>query len=263
MKYLEFFNLEIVHDYYINQRCPDFQIEPTDETKKLLRDCRCILKFFLNGVRLLIQVTEGTPQKPFIPPPAGAEFCFWLRLKNPDFCLFTDSAGFARLYRNTEIMPTPIEPLEPVHNPPKLRLKPGVFAEIKIKYDNLMEMGKDAPTFQVRFNSLQAIWKYYIVSEKADKLTVEDEDKNNVIHFIKSEGTPDPIADELTRQYPKMPILCFVSENSVSCQQAARTAIQLKREGETLIHALPNPPLQNYVIDPGYSLYQIITNFVH
>lgn len=261
MKYRPFFNLEIVHDYYIDHRCPDFQIEPTSNTKKLLRDCQCVLKFFLNGVTVLTHVTDDVPAKPFIPPPAGAAFCFRWRLKNPDFCLFTDSSGFAQRYANKPTTQIPMHQLEPVPDSSNLGLQRDALAEIK--YNSATDVGEDVPTFQVRFKPLEAKWKYYIVTEKADALTVEDSD--NVIRFVASEATPDKIASELARQYPKMHILRFVSENPVPCHQAARTGIQLKKDNETLIQALPNPPLGNYAMDAtqGYTLYQIITTFIH
>jgi hypothetical protein len=95
MRYLTLFNLEIVHAYYIDQRCPDFQIEPTPGTQKLLNDCRCILKPLPNGLRILVAVNnENTP---FIPLPTNPVFTFHLRLRNPDFGLFTDLADVSQL----------------------------------------------------------------------------------------------------------------------------------------------------------------------
>lgn len=88
MKYLPLFTLELRHDYYADQRCGDFQIEPTVETQKLLGNCRCVLKSLPNGIRVWMMATDQ--DNPFIPLPSDATFGFHLRLQNSDFILFTD-----------------------------------------------------------------------------------------------------------------------------------------------------------------------------
>jgi hypothetical protein len=105
MKYLELFRLDLLHPYYADSRCLDFQIEPTTGTQKLLRDCRCVLKSAPGGIRVLVPVTEKNV--PFVSLPEKPIFAFHLRLQNPNFSLFTDltdlSALAAPLYTN----PTP------------------------------------------------------------------------------------------------------------------------------------------------------------
>ncbi len=93
MKYLSLFSLEILHDYYADRRCSDFEIEPTPETQKLLGNCRCVLKPLPNGLRVL--TLSSGPDSPFIPLPPGAVFGFHLRLQNPNFILFTDFSELA------------------------------------------------------------------------------------------------------------------------------------------------------------------------
>lgn len=114
MKHLALFSLEILHAYYTDQRCSDFQIEPTPGTQKLLNNCRCVLKPFSNGLRILIAVDNEN--KPFIPLQANPVFDFHLRLRNPDFGLFTDltevSQLAAPLYTNK--LPAPSGDLVPV-----------------------------------------------------------------------------------------------------------------------------------------------------
>ncbi len=88
MKYLQLFSLELIHDYYADRRCPDFQIEPTAETQRLLVNCRSTLKSISNGVRAVIAADDQNA--PFVPLPSNAVFTFHLFLQNPDFPLFTD-----------------------------------------------------------------------------------------------------------------------------------------------------------------------------
>ena len=88
MKYLSLFSLELLHEYYSNRRCSDFEIEATPETQKLLKNYRCNLKPLPNGVRVLT-MGNGT-NSPFIPLPEKVTFGFQLRLQDPNFILFTD-----------------------------------------------------------------------------------------------------------------------------------------------------------------------------
>ncbi len=88
MKYLPLITLQITHTFYTDGRCPDFEIEAAPATQRLLKNHRCVLKPVPGGVRLLMAVTGD--DVPFIPLRAGATFAFRLRLRNPDFALFTD-----------------------------------------------------------------------------------------------------------------------------------------------------------------------------
>jgi hypothetical protein len=107
MKYLPLFNLEILHDFYSDQRCNDFWITPTPETERLLARYRCTLKYFPGGIRIIVAVTdEGIP---FISLSADLILGFNLRLKNPDFALFTDLTEIGKaespLFTNNGVEP--------------------------------------------------------------------------------------------------------------------------------------------------------------
>ena len=88
MKFLPFLDLRLTDTYYADGRCPDFWIEPTGETQKLLKNYRGVLKPTPNGMRIFMPVTEQNV--PFIPLPKETTFAFQLRLHNPDFALFTE-----------------------------------------------------------------------------------------------------------------------------------------------------------------------------
>ncbi|MFN8459684.1 MAG: hypothetical protein U0401_34400 [Anaerolineae bacterium] len=88
MKFLPLIKLHLTHPYYTDNRCPDFWIEPTLATQRLLDNYRCLLKPTPNGIRVLIAVSDA--EVPFIPLPPNMTFAFQLRLRNPDFALFTD-----------------------------------------------------------------------------------------------------------------------------------------------------------------------------
>ena len=107
MKFLPFLDLQVKHNYYTDGQCSDFWVEPTGATQKLLENQRCVLKTMPNGVRILIAVTEQNTE--FIPLAKDVVFAFHLRLRNPDFALFTDLTELAQvgapLYTNAELSP--------------------------------------------------------------------------------------------------------------------------------------------------------------
>ncbi len=107
MKYLPLIALHLTHPYYVDSRCPDFWIEPTLATQRLLDNYRCLLKSVPNGIRILIAVTDAGI--PFIPLQPDMTFAFQLRLQNPDFALFTDlteiTQTIAPVYTNVEANP--------------------------------------------------------------------------------------------------------------------------------------------------------------
>jgi hypothetical protein len=88
VKYLPLLALQLVHAYYTDGRCPDFELEPALATEQLLKNHRCVLKPLSDGLRVLMAVTDD--DVPFIPLSAEVTFTFRLRLRNPDFALFTD-----------------------------------------------------------------------------------------------------------------------------------------------------------------------------
>ena len=109
MKFLPLMNLYLTHPYYADGRCPDFSIEPTLHTHKLLNNYRCVLKSVPSGVRILTAVADNGI--PLIPVQKGATFTFHLRLQNPDFALFTDLTEIAQatvpIYSNAGLSPGP------------------------------------------------------------------------------------------------------------------------------------------------------------
>jgi hypothetical protein len=88
MKFTKVFGLSLAHPYYPDGVCPDFAIEPTPRTGRLLANYRCVLKSGPGWVRVFNDATLLSPDK-------GDDFIFGLRLENPDFALFTDLSDYA------------------------------------------------------------------------------------------------------------------------------------------------------------------------
>lgn len=346
MRYLQLFRLEVLHSYYADQRCPDFEIEPMEDTRKLLKNYRCVSKPLTNGLRVFIAVNDdGTAFIP-LPETEALVFGFHLRLRNPDFPLFTDlettSQLAAPLYTNEtpaaggELIPVSQEawftehfvvrqqadrepfslsgrPLEgltttgqfiveglgtkPAHKrydeetrailvntlqdapgtpftvtyPIAPRLGRGVFADVEINYSLAEgEQLGNANPFTITFQSREARWKYYIVTDKSNGngLLPSIEDKDGLISFHPEDPAQPPgrAGELVAKQYPDRPCLRVISDGPVRCQQAARRNIQLYLDGQKVIDSLPNPSLQNYCSDirsgaREHALYQIIQYF--
>ena len=95
MKYMTLFNVEIMHSFYADGCCADFQIESAPETQRLLNACRCVVKPLFHGLKVLVAVDETN--LPFVALPKNPVFVFQLRLRNPDFDLFTDLDDFHQI----------------------------------------------------------------------------------------------------------------------------------------------------------------------
>lgn len=89
MKFLPLLDLRITHDYYADGRCPDFQLDPTPDTRRCLNNHRAVAKLLPDGMQILIAAAND--DAPFIPLQPGMVLAFVLRLANPDFMLFTDT----------------------------------------------------------------------------------------------------------------------------------------------------------------------------
>jgi hypothetical protein len=95
IKYAQFFSVELLHKYSVDQACTDFTIVPSLPTKQILDDNRIIMKQYNNklyaGANLdPDQLKLNLPvQKPFIVPAEGLQLTFFLLLNNPTFYNYT------------------------------------------------------------------------------------------------------------------------------------------------------------------------------
>lgn len=105
MKYLPLFDLRMRHAYYNNGRSPDFLIEPTHETARLLNNFRSMTKILPDGLRVVTAVKDSA--EAFIKIPPGTVMSFELRLQNPEFALISDPRDIATsvspLYSNANL----------------------------------------------------------------------------------------------------------------------------------------------------------------
>ena len=285
------FSLYLKHDYYADGRCPDFLIEPSGDTEKLLSNLRGVLKSGPDWISLHI---DPQLQKPAL----GATFRFHLRPRNPDFALITDtqdiSAMAAPLYTSDgAVTEEPGQPLELllVDRPPTQKESfdhssrhADIFADVELRVDgdweSLGEAGWVPLEFEVSFASRSTFWIYFLVTDRSNgafSIESQEQDEGDELTFSGKEleplDTSDAIASWLARQYadPGQRRFRFVSEQPVLCRQAARKNIQLLDGTNPLFSCLPNPSLRNLATRPlaGDSaqaedaLFQVVTYLTH
>lgn len=241
MKYLPFIELRLKHTYYTNERCPDFEIEPTPDTHQLLKNYRCVFKALPDGMRILIAATNNGEGKlvPLIPLQTGLNFSFYLRLQNPDFPLFTDITEI-QLKNDGRIA----EQLGSTHPSRTFR------NDVNIKLDDAapLDITNGPSKFEIQFKAKQAKWKYYLITDNASKgFSIKDKE-NSLVFEVEADGCSDSIAQMLKSQYPNMNIFCFISSRLIPCRQQGGKPIELNLNDSTsaVLENLPNPSLRNY-----------------
>src|SRR5687767_9646874 len=90
-KYKIFFMIELLHDYYSNRQCKDFDVIPSEDTSQLLKNRQMIFKMMGNKLVVLVKVNSNGPDadKPFINLNPDDKFLFYLQLNSPQFNIIT------------------------------------------------------------------------------------------------------------------------------------------------------------------------------
>ena len=274
MHYQRCFSLSIFHDYYRDNACSDFTIEPTRACQKLLSGHRLLLKATVNGLWVLMPVDDE--QQPVFPLAESVTFTFLLKLKNPEFISFTqldtDYSAIASLYSySNQPLKTPgtadLSPLlvqrsalhpsnldatgveKRLAKIPELKFaeRKNVFGVVNL-YNNgaIPTNGSTVSEFRIPFAAKAKIWKYYLIAAKTTQsaaFSIYDKDAEIVFAPIEMDPS-DRVAISIQHRFPDSRPVLFQSETRVPCQEAGRQNIQLLKNGHTKpwIPHLPNPP---------------------
>ncbi|HZF48949.1 MAG TPA: hypothetical protein VE093_09885 [Polyangiaceae bacterium] len=254
MKRAAILELRLKHTFYLDGRCPDFTIEPSAETTRLLQRHRCLLRSTPDGVRV---ITPLDGSQPALPLPDGAALHFYLRLENSDFALFTDLTGI-----NLTGTPKPLFTNAGLGSAGALALvpseddrRPGVFADIEI---HLSGLGPEPGAFYVEFKAKKARWAYYCVTDlvlnegglrildeapagTTDKLLFSPENRTRL---DEQPDPSDPVAEELARLYQGMRRVRMISDQAVDCRETPRKHLELWHGLERLASSLQNPSVR-------------------
>ncbi len=91
-KYKILFMTELLHDYYSNLQCLDFDVVPSKETRQLMRNRQMMCKLVGNKLVVLVKViTEGADEsKPFTGMNPTDKFLFYLQPNRTRFNIVTN-----------------------------------------------------------------------------------------------------------------------------------------------------------------------------
>ncbi|MGN8069872.1 hypothetical protein [Mucilaginibacter sp. 22184] len=95
------FTVELLHSYYKDQLCPDFNILPSNQTVKTLGGHQIIARQYSNQLITGVNCNgKINPPKPFTAIETGAQFTFFMQLNNPLFFNYTNlsSATPGKIY---------------------------------------------------------------------------------------------------------------------------------------------------------------------
>lgn len=277
MHYQRLFSLNIFHDYYRDQICPDFTVEPTRACRKLLQGHRLLVKPVVNGLWVMVPVDDA--QRPVIPLAESLTFTFLLKLNNPTFVSFTelateyDAVQSLYAFSNQDLQTPGVATLMPILVQRSALSQPDtdqsaleqrlarvsdlktagrekIFGLVEIhRNDSLITAPLQTSEFQMRFAAKQQVWKYYLITaNSAQSATFSIQDKDANLSFAKAEINPsDRVLAVIQHRFPTSQPVLFQSEAPVPCQEMGRQNIQLLKNGQTQpwIPHLPNPPNQH------------------
>ncbi|RDE52082.1 MAG: hypothetical protein DVS81_02290 [Candidatus Accumulibacter meliphilus] len=131
------------------------------------------------------------------------------------------------------------------------------LADVELRYDQSMPApGASDASFEIPFKVRTGRWAYYLITnQKGDFSIVDTSAASPSISFSAANRTtlndlpddpdPDPLASLLSRQYPDLQRVRFLSDEAVPCSLATRNGIELRLSNQTLLRPLPNPALQH------------------
>jgi len=257
MKHAAILELRVTHSFYTDGKCPDFAIEPSADTARLLRNHRCVVGPGPSGIQ--VHTALDPAGQPFLPLPSSSVLRFHLRLQNDDFLLFTEltavNALSAPLFTNAAAPAGPPGELAVVSG--ATGAPQGVFATIEIHFDG-WGFGGGVPAFVVAFEARQWRWAYYCITDllpNGGDLTIVDSPPagtTDVVVFSAANTTRldeladpnDPIGVQLSNRYPTMRRLRMISDEAVACCEEPRKYLELRHGADRLSGPLPNPSMR-------------------
>jgi hypothetical protein len=256
MKYEQLISINLKHSYYKDGLCHDFTVSPQKyteimlkknaeklidekDTATLLRNHRCLIKPKANGIDIYVPVNND--RTPVVQFANNTRLLFELRLKTPEFPLFTD---LSQIPGNNNFQ------LLDVKQEQDGRFGDKVFATINIQRD-FNKIGDLSPHIEFVFSARSIRWVYYLVTNQSANgsdflITFTGQDSPGYTWKQITIAESDKISAMLATEYPKMRQLCFVSEQDIPCFESGLKNIQLLFGQNKIFENLPAPPMRNY-----------------
>ena len=236
------FDITVVHNYYTEGKCPDFEIIPDAECEQFLKGHRLVWKSTPYGLQLMIPVDERG-QTP-VQSSGQKVFSFDLRLKNEDFLHFTELPGWdatqAYLFTNgerdsnteSEILHRALQS----RNEMKLSKDVGHFGKVAIRITEWERAISQAWSYRLRFEAKEEQWHYCIVASRDfEQLGIEEEaGQQSAVKFneidlaaVPSTSKVYPVVQRLPALFPDASCHLFESEDSIVYSEEPKGNIQL------------------------------------
>lgn len=175
LNYKILFTTEILHSYYANSDCKDFEIVPSSETKQLLKDQGMMYKVV--GNKLLVAINCDSLSKPFVQLGSTKKLSFYLKLVNGNFNNFTNIEYepnelkrfyFSNINQNEIATFLYLNKKIPIYDP-ATKYAPGSLAANQ--FDEIFEAVKSSNSANVHGLGETAIW---IKKDKKQCATAQD-----------------------------------------------------------------------------------------
>ncbi|NEN91461.1 MAG: hypothetical protein F6K48_22165 [Okeania sp. SIO3H1] len=298
MIYKKLFELSILHEYYTNELCPDFILEPTIECRKILSGHRLIIKNKVNGIVIISPVDPDDESQPQIELADNLRFTFLLKLQNQKIVNFTERDFQGSIFFNLQEeqlkdgLKCPAFSNKNSNQPGVVQLEEdtvilyyqelpesGTEEKIKLSYEDLpggqivwgiviiennSSMAVDlnqSSDYQITFEAKEQKWRYYLITNSPmNELLIQDQQENIIFSDLEEVAEDDPIFDTLDQQFPDPKSKKYFSESTstILCQEEGINNIQLLKNSSIWIEHLPNPPNHNIIKVSGLTSQEII-----
>ncbi|NJD08431.1 MAG: hypothetical protein FIA97_18325, partial [Methylococcaceae bacterium] len=199
-------SFRVRHPYYRSGYCSDFQIQPAEDTARLLRRHRCSYKATGGIVRIMVEL--GQTGAPFIPFTGESTITLELVNPPPHFQTITRSTT-ASLHKNDGA------PYEVINF--------SYCAGNRIALTAAFTNPENEPlNFELRFEAAEHKWLYYLLTnqaETADSFNIKHTQTSNPIAWIRSVVNSDDPILQLAGRYPGAKLIRFESSASIPCSE--------------------------------------------
>jgi hypothetical protein len=259
MTYAPILEINIVHAYYEDGRCPSLALVAAPETATKLRKHRCQIRSGLGSV--VISTELGPDGSPLLPLPVGTPLRFSIEATANDHVFVTDDSALiatsAPLFTNADLAVGVGGNLELVSGTGTTPLRVGVFADVEIIFAGTT--AGQAPallTFTVPLEARRAYWAFYCLTDLANadtELHIVDEALDGSVLLFRDEDrrklddAPDPtdaVGALLVQQCGTLSCVRFISSEPVVCLEVPRRTLTLRLGTEKLSSPLPNPSIR-------------------
>lgn len=250
MRYEPFLDVSVAHGYYSDGITPDFDLEPTSPTERLLRNHRLAVRSRPGGIGLATPV--GGDGRMFIPFADDTTFVWHLRLVTADITLVTDRAsldvGKIMRYTNDGASRRLIADEHPDSGP----MPTDVVATVEVTVGPFNT--PDVPTLRehvVELRPSSTWWAYYLVTDlppESGAFSIVDTasapltfDASGVRDLVADPDPADPLAERLADVHPSLRRIRFRSELPIAAQRPPRRNIELRLADVRVAGPLTNP----------------------